>query len=86
MSKLLKKEQIQAILNDPVVGEMEKGEVVRTVVRIGKGNRDLAALVKLMIERNRVGMVSEVLDEFERIYDQLCGIGASKVQKPSFAV
>ncbi|KAL5792187.1 hypothetical protein ACOSP7_000781 [Xanthoceras sorbifolium] len=73
VSKLLKKEQIQALLNDPFVGEREKGEVVKKVVKIGKVNRYLAGLVRMMIEKNKVGMVSEVLDEFERIYDELCG-------------
>ncbi|KAK2650017.1 hypothetical protein Ddye_017506 [Dipteronia dyeriana] len=73
VSNLLKKEQIQAILNDPFVGEKEKGEVVKKVVKIRKVNRFLAGLVKMMVERNKVGMVSEVLDEFEKIYQELCG-------------
>ncbi|KAK3194563.1 hypothetical protein Dsin_025873 [Dipteronia sinensis] len=73
VSKLLKKEQIQAILNDPFVGEKEKGEVVKKVVKIGKVNRYLAGLVKMMVERDKLGMVGEVLDEFEKIYDELCG-------------
>ncbi|KAL5812979.1 hypothetical protein ACOSQ3_027929 [Xanthoceras sorbifolium] len=67
VSKLIKKEQIQALLNDPFVGVREKGEVVKKVVKIGKVNRYLAGLVRMMIEKNKVGMVSEVLDEFERI-------------------
>ncbi|KAL5748722.1 hypothetical protein ACOSP7_025763 [Xanthoceras sorbifolium] len=37
------------------------------MVKIGKVNRYLVGLVRMMIEKNKVVMVSEVLDEFERI-------------------
>ena len=71
LSKLLQNGQIQALLSDPFVGDKEKGKAVKELGRKGKFNKHLVSLLKLVIERNKLEMVSEVLEEFERIYDEL---------------
>ncbi|KAG8391971.1 hypothetical protein BUALT_Bualt01G0242900 [Buddleja alternifolia] len=48
-----------------------KGEVLKEVVRKGKFHKYLVRLVNLLFEKNKVDMVSEVLVEFGRIYDEL---------------
>ncbi|KAJ4728065.1 ATP synthase delta chain, chloroplastic [Melia azedarach] len=73
LSRLLKNEQIRAIFADPFVGEKEKGQIVKEVVKKGKVNRYLAGLLRMLIERNKLGMVNDVLVEFERIYDEMIG-------------
>ncbi|KAK8570367.1 hypothetical protein V6N13_003050 [Hibiscus sabdariffa] len=70
-TKLLRNSQIQALLNDPFLGYKEKGEAVKELARKGKFNKHLVSLLKLLVEKNKLEMVSEVLDEFERIYDGL---------------
>ncbi|XP_022898426.1 ATP synthase delta chain, chloroplastic [Olea europaea var. sylvestris] len=71
--KWLSNEQIRVVLNDPCVEEKEKGRVMKEVAEKGRFHRHLVKLVKLLIKKNKVGMASEVLQEFERIYDELNG-------------
>ncbi|MDV3166679.1 MAG: ATP synthase F1 subunit delta ['Waltheria sp.' little leaf phytoplasma] len=70
-SKLLRNDQIQAFLSDPMVGEREKGKAAKELAVKGKFNRHLVRLLKMLIERNKLEIVSEVLGEFERIHDEL---------------
>lgn len=55
------------------MGDEDKGQIVKEVVSAGKVNRYLAGLLRMLIERNKLAMVSEVLEEFQRIYDDLIG-------------
>lgn len=71
--KLLQSEQAQAVLANPLVGEKNKGQLVKELAKKGKMNRLLVRLLKMLIDRNKVTMVSEVLMEFLRIYDELSG-------------
>ncbi|KAJ0054542.1 hypothetical protein Pint_00634 [Pistacia integerrima] len=71
--RLFKNEKIQAILIEPLMGDKEKGEIVKEVVNTGKINRYLAGVLRMLIERNKAGMVSEVLEEFGRICNELIG-------------
>ncbi|XVE73664.1 hypothetical protein DITRI_Ditri11bG0136900 [Diplodiscus trichospermus] len=70
-SKLLQNGEIQAFLSYPFVGDKEKGKAVKELGRKGKFNKHLVSLLKMLIEKNKLEMVSEVLEEFERIYDEL---------------
>ncbi|XP_021279513.1 ATP synthase delta chain, chloroplastic-like [Herrania umbratica] len=71
LSKLLHHDHVQAFLSDPFVGDEEKGKAVKELVRKGKFNKHLVRLLKMLTKRKELGMVSEVLEEFERIYDEL---------------
>ncbi|KAK6260503.1 ATPase [Theobroma cacao] len=71
LSKLLHHGHVQAFLSDPFVGDEEKGKAVKELARKGKFNKHLVRLLKMLIKRKELGMVSEVLEEFERIYDEL---------------
>lgn len=71
--KLLRNKQIQAVLVDQLISEKDKGQVIGEVVKKWRFNRHLVSLVKMLIEKNKVGIVKEVLEEFERIYDELSG-------------
>lgn len=55
------------------MGEKNKGQLVKELAKKGKMNRLLVRLLKMLINRNKVTMVSEVLMEFLRIYDELSG-------------
>ncbi|XP_010267478.1 PREDICTED: ATP synthase delta chain, chloroplastic [Nelumbo nucifera] len=72
-SRLFHSEHLRAILNDPFVDDKTKGEEVKQVVEKGRFQKHLAVLLKMMIEKNKMGMVNEVLQEFQRIYDELSG-------------
>ncbi|OMO64245.1 ATPase, F1 complex, OSCP/delta subunit [Corchorus capsularis] len=71
LSKLLRNDQIQAFLSDPFVGDKEKGKAIKELARKGELNKHVVILMKMLIERNRLEMVSEVLEEFKRIYEEL---------------
>ncbi|XP_075081915.1 uncharacterized protein LOC107812168 isoform X2 [Nicotiana tabacum] len=53
--------------------DKEKGYVLKEILSKGKFHKHLVGLLKLLVEKNKVGIVNEVLMEFERIYDQICG-------------
>ncbi|EEF39009.1 ATP synthase delta chain, chloroplastic [Ricinus communis] len=73
LSKLLRNEQIQCILINPLVGDKEKGLVLKEVGKKGKFNSILVRLLTMLIERNKIMIVNEVLVEFQRIFDELSG-------------
>ncbi|XP_065860108.1 uncharacterized protein [Euphorbia lathyris] len=74
-SRVLQEEGIVSILINPNLGEKEKGRVINEVGKIGKFNRFLVRLMKMLIEKkNNLGMVKQVLVEFQRICDELNGI------------
>lgn len=39
----------------------------------GKFQGHVVGLVKMLMKKNKMGIVEEVLEEFERIYDEMCG-------------
>ncbi|KAL2520869.1 ATP synthase delta chain [Forsythia ovata] len=71
--KWLRNEQLCDVFTDPCVEEKEKGQVMTEVAEKGRFHKYLVKLVNLLVKKNKVGMVSEVLQEFERIYDELSG-------------
>ncbi|XP_050203843.1 ATP synthase delta chain, chloroplastic [Mercurialis annua] len=73
LSKLLQNQEIYSMLTNPLVGDKEKGIVVKEVGKKGRFNRVLVRFLKMLIERNRFVMVKQVLVEFQRIFDELCG-------------
>ncbi|XP_043715319.1 ATP synthase delta chain, chloroplastic-like [Telopea speciosissima] len=73
-SRLLRRDgDLRSALIDPFLDDKMKGEVVKQVAEKGKFQKHLVVLIKMMVEKNKVGMVGEVLEEFERIYDELSG-------------
>lgn len=73
LSKSLRNKQFIAFMNDPYVGVKEKGQVVKEVAEKGRLQRHLVSLLKMLVDKNKLGMVGEVLEEFARIYDELSG-------------
>ncbi|KAL5726830.1 hypothetical protein ACHQM5_000080 [Ranunculus cassubicifolius] len=69
LSKVLRHKDIKPILIDPFT----KGQVMKEILEKGKFQRELVVVMKILIEKNKIGLMNEVLDEFERIYDQLNG-------------
>ncbi|XP_062000721.1 uncharacterized protein LOC133717965 [Rosa rugosa] len=71
--QLLHNKQVQAVLESPFVGLEEKGQVMKLVAQKGKFNKHLVNLVKMLVEKSRVGIVKEMLEEFGRICSELSG-------------
>ncbi|KAF6136206.1 hypothetical protein GIB67_001615 [Kingdonia uniflora] len=71
--RMLRNKDLQSLLTSSVVESKVKGEVVREIAEKGKFQKYLVALVKMLTEKNQAGMVKEVFEEFERIYDELSG-------------
>ncbi|XP_027350364.1 ATP synthase subunit delta, chloroplastic [Abrus precatorius] len=63
--KLLKNVNFQSAVGEP--------SMVERVVERGNFHRHVVALLKMLLKKNKVGIVQEVLEEFEKIYDELCG-------------
>ncbi|KAI3444374.1 hypothetical protein Pfo_001039 [Paulownia fortunei] len=79
LSKWLCNEQLRGILTNPCVEIKEKGEILKEIVRKGKFHKHLLKLVNLLVEKTKVEMLSEVLMEFGRIYDELSGSTSTQV-------
>lgn len=43
------------------------------VAKKGMFNRHLVGLVKMLVRKNKGGLIEQVLEEFQRIYDELSG-------------
>ncbi|XP_058740663.1 ATP synthase delta chain, chloroplastic-like [Vicia villosa] len=54
-------------------GGIIDASAVRKVVEQGNFERHVVGLVKMLMKKKKLGMVGQVLEEFERIYDELCG-------------
>lgn len=65
--------QPAGVVVDPSMVEEVKGQAVRKVVQKGNFHGHVVALVRMLVKKNKVGIVEQVLEEFERIYDELCG-------------
>lgn len=71
---------------NPFVGLEEKGQAVKLVAEKGGFSKHLVSLVKMLVGKKKVGIVREVLEEFQRIYSDLCGAVKVKKVRNSFAV
>lgn len=72
--KLVRDKRVQAVLGSRSVGDKEKGQVVKDLAEKGGfRSRHLVRLVKMLVEKNKVGLVKQVLEEFERVYDEMLG-------------
>ncbi|GLT56093.1 hypothetical protein SLA2020_291650 [Shorea laevis] len=71
LSKVIHNEGIRAWMSDPLLGKNEKGNLVKEVARRWRLDKYLVRLVKMLVEKNKLGMVGEVLEEFQKIYVEL---------------
>ncbi|EYU32281.1 hypothetical protein MIMGU_mgv1a012804mg [Erythranthe guttata] len=72
LSKWLSNEQLSGIIENPNMEKKEKGEILKEIMKKGKfNNKHLGKLVKLLVEKNKVEMITDVLLEFQRMYDEL---------------
>ncbi|XP_076920272.1 uncharacterized protein LOC143581337 [Bidens hawaiensis] len=64
-------EMLKDLMEDSFVEESVKGRVIKEVVEKGKLQRQVVAMVKMLVAKNKSGMVVKVMEEFEGIYCQL---------------
>ncbi|KAE9598045.1 putative ATPase, OSCP/delta subunit, F1F0 ATP synthase OSCP/delta subunit domain-containing protein [Lupinus albus] len=70
----LQRVNFQSTMVNPSMVEEHKGQaMMRQVVEQGNFHRYVVALMKMLLKKNKMGILEEVLEEFERIYDELCG-------------
>ncbi|XP_019154210.1 PREDICTED: ATP synthase subunit delta, chloroplastic [Ipomoea nil] len=81
--KWTRNEQLRAALTDPLVENKEKGEILKEIAEKGKVHKLLGAVLKILAGKNRAELLSEVLMEFERIYDELCGTARVVLLSPA---
>ncbi|KAF9616433.1 hypothetical protein IFM89_029687 [Coptis chinensis] len=73
LSRLLHNADIRAIMVNPLINANVKRRVVKELVERGKFQRHLVVVLKMLVGKNKVEMVTEVLEDFQRIYDELNG-------------
>jgi F-type H+-transporting ATPase subunit delta len=54
-------------------GAVVDPSAIRRIVEQGNFQRQVVVLVKMLMKKNKLGIVEQVLEEFVRIYDELCG-------------
>ncbi|KAI3681891.1 hypothetical protein L6452_36697 [Arctium lappa] len=64
-------EVLKGMMADPSVEEGVKGGVIKEVSVKAKLRRQVVAMVKMLVAKNKSGMVAQVMKEFERIYHEL---------------
>ncbi|XP_030548007.1 ATP synthase subunit delta, chloroplastic [Rhodamnia argentea] len=74
LSLSLRSLQDGEIFSDPYASHADKGRVLKEISKQGRFHKHLVALLKMFIRKNQIEMVSEVLEEFKRIYrDMISG-------------
>lgn len=71
--KLLSNDQLQGFMTDSRVKQSEKAQVVKEIAEKGKFHKHLVVLIKMLVDRKKLGMVTQVLKEFQRIFEELSG-------------
>lgn len=71
--KLLSNPRLQGFMTDPHVKQSEKGQVVKEIAEKGKFHKHLVVLIKMLVDKSNLGMVTQVLMEFQRIFEELSG-------------
>lgn len=71
--KLLGNEQLQGFLTDAHVKQSEKGKVVKEIAEKGKFHKHLVVLIRMLVDKTKLGMVPQVLVEFQRLFEELRG-------------
>ncbi|KAI3787427.1 hypothetical protein L1987_41889 [Smallanthus sonchifolius] len=66
-------ETLKDMMADPLVEEGVKGRVIKEVSEKARFQRQVTAMVKMLVAKNKSGMVAQVMEEFERIYHELNG-------------
>ncbi|XP_057981007.1 uncharacterized protein LOC131166446 [Malania oleifera] len=74
LRKLLRNGQLGAVMIDPFMSAREKKRIVQEVVAKGKFHKYVVGLMTMLVERNKLEIVGEMLEEFRRIYNELRGI------------
>lgn len=65
---------MEAVLGDERVEGGKKGEVVRKAVEGGGFYVKLVVMVKMLVAKGKVAAVGEVMEEFGRLWEELCGV------------
>ncbi|PIA48846.1 hypothetical protein AQUCO_01300035v1 [Aquilegia coerulea] len=73
LMKFLRNGDLQALLVDPSIDDSMKGQVMNELLEKGRFQKHLVLVLRMLVEKNKVGIVQEMLEEFERIYDELNG-------------
>ncbi|KAL6005665.1 hypothetical protein ACLOJK_006236 [Asimina triloba] len=74
ISKLLRSRVLRSFMADATVEDGKKGEVLEEVALRAGSTKHVTVLMKMLGEKRKVGLVGEVLEEFERMYDEWCGM------------
>ncbi|KAL4562602.1 hypothetical protein LXL04_026628 [Taraxacum kok-saghyz] len=64
-------EMLKGMMTDPSMKESVKGKVIKEVSKKAKFQRQVVVLLKMLVAKNKSGMVAQVMEEFERIYHEL---------------
>ncbi|XP_071741305.1 uncharacterized protein [Rutidosis leptorrhynchoides] len=68
---LTNNEMLKDVMSDVLVDDGVKGRVMKEVVVNGKLRRQVVAMVKMLVAKNKIAMVEQVMVEFEKIYFDL---------------
>lgn len=63
----------ESFVADPSRIEEVRRQALKRVLEKGNFHRHVVTILKMLLKKNKLGIVQQVLQEFERIYDELCG-------------
>ncbi|CAM8926404.1 unnamed protein product [Rhodiola kirilowii] len=70
-ARLIRSKPVLELMRNPFIDEMQKKQALNELAEKGKFEKHLAALLKMLIVKNKFAIISDVLDEFRRMYAEL---------------
>uniref|UniRef100_A0A7N0VGT8 Uncharacterized protein n=1 Tax=Kalanchoe fedtschenkoi TaxID=63787 RepID=A0A7N0VGT8_KALFE len=70
-AKLIRSGPVLDLMRNPFIGGKEKSQALKELAELGNLEKHLAALLKMLIVKNKFSIIGDVLDEFRRMYDAL---------------
>ncbi|CAH1447790.1 unnamed protein product [Lactuca virosa] len=61
-------QMLKDMMTDATMEEIVKGRVIKEVSKKAKFQRQVVTLLKMLVAKNKSGMVAQVMEEFQRIY------------------
>ena len=72
IEKIITEEKINKFLVHPNIDKNEKIEIIKKALK--DFNKTISSFILVLIENNRIGEISNIIESFKEVYDELNGI------------
>lgn len=72
MTNIIRAKPVLELLRNPFIDAEEKNQALKELIDSGKFEKHFTGLLKMLIVKNKFGMIGDVLDAFRSMYCELC--------------